>query len=120
MRQLICLAWKPLARPDEVTMFEIDARDGFEKPARITNTTVKRGIEGLKQQFQFSALTPAQLLTAFRQNAIGDTWQSIEAVDWRYDQKSQAIILSVTGTGIVDWNDDGDGMRSLALPWGWI
>lgn len=120
MRQLICLAWKPSARPDEVTMFEIDARDGFEKPARITNTTVKRGIEGLKQQFQFSALTPAQLLTAFRQNAIGDTWQSIEAVDWRYDQKSKAIILAVTGTGIVDWSDDGDGMRSLALPWGWI
>lgn len=112
------LPWKPQARPDEVTLFEIDARDGFDKPARITNTTIKRGIEGLKQQVQFSALTPAQLLTAFQQNAIGDTWQSIEKVDWRYDEKTQASVLSVAGSGTVDWSEDDDGMRSLALPGG--
>ncbi|WP_404482682.1 hypothetical protein [Novosphingobium sp. BL-52-GroH] len=68
------LAWKPATRPDEITLFEIDARAGFVAPARITNTTIKRGIEGLQQEVQLSAPTPAQLLAAFRQNAIGDTW----------------------------------------------
>jgi transglutaminase-like putative cysteine protease len=112
------LAWKPAARPDEITMFEIDARAGFDKPARITNTTIKRGIEGLQQEAQFSAATPAQLLGAFRQNAIGSTWQTIEDVKWRYDQKAQASILTVVGTGAVSWDDQGGGSKGLALPGG--
>lgn len=112
------LAWKPAERPDEVTLFEIDARAGFDKPARITNTTIKRGIEGLKQEVQFSAATPAQLLGAFRQNAIGDTWQTIEDVKWRYDHKAQASVLTIVGTGTVDWEDEGSGSKGLALPGG--
>lgn len=112
------LSWAPASRPNEITLFEVDARAGFEKPARITNTTIKRGIEGLQQEVQFAAATPAQLLSAFRQNAIGNTWQTIEDVQWRYDVKAQASILTIIGTGAVDWDDDGDGMRSLALPGG--
>lgn len=112
------LDWKPAERPDQLTLFEIDARAGFDQPARITNTTIKRGIEGLQQEVQLSALTPAQLLSGFRQHAIGDTWQTIEDVKWRYDQKAQASVLTISGTGMVDWDDDGDGVKSLALPGG--
>ncbi|MGE4305712.1 MAG: DUF3857 domain-containing protein [Novosphingobium sp.] len=112
------LDWAPASRPDDITLFEIDARAGFDKPARISNTTIKRGIEGLKQEVQFSAVTPAQLLSAFKQNAIGNTWQTIEDVQWRYDVDAQASILTVIGTGAVDWDNDGDGVRSLALPGG--
>jgi transglutaminase-like putative cysteine protease len=112
------LGWAPAPRPNEITLFEVDARAGFDKPARITNTTIKRGIEGLQQEVQFAAATPAQLLSAFRQNAIGNTWQTIEDVQWRYDVKAQASILTVVGTGAVDWDDDGNGIKSLALPGG--
>ncbi|WP_235037671.1 MULTISPECIES: DUF3857 domain-containing protein [unclassified Novosphingobium] len=112
------LAWKPAQRPDEVTLFEIDARAGFDQPARITNTTIKRGIEGLQQEVQFSALTPAQILNAFRQNAIGDTWQTIDEVKWRYDQKAQASVLTIVGTGTLDWDDQGGGSKGMALPGG--
>ena len=111
-------AWKPAARPDEINLFEIDARAGFDKPARITSTTIRRGIEGVQQEVQFSALTPAQLLGGFRQQAIGDTWQTIEDVQWRYDRKAQASVLTIIGTGTVDWDDGGDGVKSLALPGG--
>jgi hypothetical protein len=112
------LPWKPAERPDEVTLFEIDAREGFDKPARITNTTIKRGIEGLQQAIQFSAATPGQLLSAFRQNAIGETWQTIDDVKWRYDQKTQASVLTIVGTGTVDWDDQRSGSKGLALPGG--
>lgn len=111
------LPWRPAERPDQVTMFEIDARAGFDKPARIVSTTIKRGLAGLQEEIQLSALTPDQLLGAFRQNAIGETWQSIEQVQWRYDQKAQASVLMINGTGTVDWDDDG-GVKSLALPGG--
>jgi len=112
------LEWKPAERPDQINLHEIDARAGFDQPARITSTTIARGIDGLQQEAQFSALTPAQLLGAFRQRAVGDTWQSIDDVKWHYDQKARASVLTISGTGMVDWNDDGDGGKSLALPGG--
>lgn len=112
------LGWQPAARPDQVNLFEIDARDGFDQPARITSTAIHRGIDGVAQEVQFSALTPAQLLGVFRQQAIGNVWQTIDNVEWRYDQKAQAGVLIISGTGMVDWDDDGDGRKSLALPGG--
>ena len=59
--------WTPAARPNLVSLYEIDARTGFDKPARITSTTITRGVAGLEQEMQLSAVTPVQLLSAFRQ-----------------------------------------------------
>ena len=112
------LEWRPPSVPDEVTLFEIDARAGFDQPARISKTTIVRGIDGLRQQVQFSSVTPAELLSGMRQQAIGDTWQTIEEAKWKYDQKAQASVLTISGTGKVDWDDDGEGARSIALPGG--
>lgn len=112
------LEWRAPSVPDEITLFEIDATAGFTEPSRITRTTIARGIEGLKQQVQFSAVTPAELFTGIRQGATGDTWQSIDDVKWRYDQKARASVLTISGTGAIDWEDDGGGSKSLAMPGG--
>ena len=112
------LPWQPAAAPDEIHLFEIDARGGFATPARIVSTEITRGVKGLQQQMQFSSITPAQMLDAFRQHAIGETWQAIDDVQWHYDQKAQASILTISGTGTVNWDDDGGGAKSLALPGG--
>lgn len=112
------LAWQPAMTPDEINLYDADARAGFDKPAHIVTTTVLRGIEGLKQDVQFSAVTSAQLLASFRQHAIGDTFQAIDDVQWHYDEKAGASILKISGTGTIDWQDDGDGAKSLALPGG--
>lgn len=112
------MEWRPATTPDEISLMEIDARAGFDKPARKVSTSIVRGVKGLQQQMQFSALTPGQLQEAFRQRAIGDVWQTIETVQWRYDQKASASILTISGTGTVDWDDDGNGAKSLALPGG--
>ncbi|WP_231621740.1 DUF3857 domain-containing protein [Sphingomonas sp. 37zxx] len=112
------LAWQPAAAPDEINLFEIDARAGFDKPARIVSTEIVRGVKGLQKQLAFASFGAAQLLEAFRQNAIGEVWQAIDDVQWRYDQKAGASILTISGTGTVNWDDDGDGAKSLALPGG--
>lgn len=112
------LAWRPAALPDEISMVEIDARAGFDAPAKVTSTSIVRGIKGLQQQVQLSGQAPNQLLAAFRQEMVGSTWQTIEDVRWRYDQKAQASVLTIVGTWTVDWDEDGDGARSLALPGG--
>ncbi|RYE98171.1 MAG: transglutaminase, partial [Oxalobacteraceae bacterium] len=67
---------------------------------------------------QFAPVTAAQLLDVFRQKAIGDTFQTIDDVKWRYDQAAGASILTISGTGTFDWSDDGTGGKSLALPGG--
>lgn len=110
--------WRPAATPDEINLMEIDARAGFDQPARKVSTSIVRGVKGLQQQAQFSALTPGQLQEAFRQRAIGDVWQTIDDVQWRYDQKAGASILTISGTGTADWDDDGGGARSMSLPGG--
>lgn len=112
------LPWHMAGTPDEITLYDIDARAGFDKPAALTSTTIVRGVAGLQQQMQFSAVTPAQMLEAFRQNLTGDFWQTIDSVTWRYDQKAQASVLTIKGTGTVDWEKGDAGARSLALPGG--
>lgn len=112
------MEWQPPTTPDEISLFEIDARAGFDKPARIVSTNIVRGVKGLQQQIQFSTVSAGQLQDVFRQRAIGDTWQAIDDVQWRYDQKSGASILTISGTGKVNWDDDGAGAKSLALPGG--
>jgi hypothetical protein len=112
------LEWRPTTSPDELNLFEIDARSGFTQPARITNTIISRGIKALEQQVQLSGLAPGELLNGMRQQMIGDTWQTIDDVKWRFDQKAQASVLTVSGTGTIDWDNDGDGAKSFALPGG--
>jgi hypothetical protein len=112
------LEWRPPATPEQISLFEIDARAGFDKPARIVSTEIVRGVAGLQEQLQFSSVTSSQLLAVFRQRAIGDVWQAIDDVQWRYDPKAGASILTVTGTGTVKWQDDGNGKKSLSLPGG--
>jgi hypothetical protein len=117
-KELEARKWKPSARPSELTLYTIDAREGFSEAAPTTSTTITRGITGLQQYFSFSGLTQEQLLNAFRQNAIGDTWQTIDDANWRYDAKAQASILTIKGQGIVGWEDEGNGTKSLVLPGG--
>ena len=112
------LAWRPPVAPDEVHLFEIDARAGFDTPARITSTAVVRGIKGLQAEAQFSSLTSAQILAGFRQQAVGDIWQNIDDVKWHYDAKAGASILTIVGTGSVSWEKDDGGGKSLALSGG--
>ena len=54
-------------------MYELDARAGFDAPARIVSTMVYRGIPALESHAQLSALTRPQLLNGMRQSLIGNS-----------------------------------------------
>lgn len=112
------IAWRPATTPDEINLYEIDARAGFDEPARVISTEIVRGVEGLQKQVQFSAVSAGQLLDVFRQRAIGDFWQTIDDVQWRYDQDAGASILTIKGTRMIDWDEGGRGAKSLTLPGG--
>lgn len=77
-----------------------------------------RGIKGLQQQVELSGLTSTQLLSGLRKELIGDFWQTVEDVQWRYDEKARASVMSISGTGVMDWDDENGGGKSLTLPGG--
>lgn len=113
------LPWSPAEQPNDLNLYEIDARAGFDKPARIVTTSIQRGLVGLGQHIQFSALSHDQLLQALRNElAASPSWDTIEDVSYRYDVANRAALLTITGTGPIDWQDYGSGAKSLTLPGG--
>lgn len=111
------IRWSAPTLPDSIQLYEIDARSGFDKPAKIIMTNIVRGLKGLEQQVQLSAASQAELLGAFQQN-LGEPWASVDDVKWHFDIKSQASILTISGTGTIDWDDEDDGGKGLSLPGG--
>lgn len=112
------LPWRPASRPDEITLYEIDARDGFDVPARVTQTTIIRGVEALVAQVQLSAMTQGQLERSYQQLANGNPWLTIDDVEWRFDIEAQASVMTLVGTQYIDWDTYNSRGRRLSLPGG--
>ncbi|MFL0357141.1 DUF3857 domain-containing transglutaminase family protein [Erythrobacter sp. GH1-10] len=113
------LPQKPFEFPQDMGLYEVDARAGFEAPARQVYTTIKRGPAGLEEYFAFSAVAPNQLETAFRNQLAGSQgWDTVEDVTYRYDRETQASILTIEGTGPVEWEENGIDGRYFFLPGG--
>jgi hypothetical protein len=113
------LAEKPFALPQVMELYDIDARAGFDTPARWTRTTVLRGAAGLQQHVQLSSVSAGQLEQAFKAQLAGSAaWDTVERVAYRFDRATQAAILTITGTGPVDWEEEGEQGRYLRLPGG--
>ena len=105
--------------PDEMGIYEIDARAGFEMPAARKVSFIKRGIAGVREYIQLSPLAPNQLEQTIRDAWRRDpSWATIEKAEYRYDTVTKASILTVSGTGKVDWEKETDGGYSLFLPGG--
>lgn len=113
------LAWKPLERPEALMLFEIDARAGFDQPAKIRSTSITRGISAIGAYNQISSLTDEDLLREFKKEMEGgDIWTTVDQVTWHFDTKSQASILEIVGTGPLEWEKDRKSSRQLVLPGG--
>lgn len=115
---IVPIPWTPETKPNLLSLFEVDARAGFDQPARIVRRTITRGLAGLVEYYQFIAVSDDQLQNAFKQNLEGtSSWNKVDKVTWRFDPKEHASVLEITGSGSVDWDTDG-ASRSLALPGG--
>ncbi|MEM1195628.1 MAG: DUF3857 domain-containing transglutaminase family protein [Pseudomonadota bacterium] len=110
---------EPLDLPQIMTVFDIDASEGFDAPGRLTQVSISRGQAALEQYYSFSSVTAGQLEAALRNQLVGSPgWDSVETVAFRFDRETQASVLTISGTGPVDWEDEGDGAYDLALPGG--
>lgn len=107
---------RPLNRPQEMALYEIDASQGFTQPAHIKQTFILRGYKAIDAYQTFSQVTAAQLSEAIKKKLEGDsTWNNVESVTWRYDPQTLASIFEIAGTGPLRWESEG-GVRSMSLP----
>lgn len=53
------IGWQPTGVPDELNLFEIDARQGFDQPARVVTTSILRGVRGCSSRCSFRRYRPA-------------------------------------------------------------
>lgn len=111
--------FSPFALPQEMQVLEIDARAGFDAPARKVLTTIARGLPALQQHVTFSSATADQLETGIRSKLAGsEKWDSVGEIDYRFDRDTGASVLTISGTGPVEWDDEGGGAYDLVLPGG--
>lgn len=110
---------RPPALPQVMELYEIDATAGFDTPARWARTTVLRGAVGMQMHLQFSSVSAAQLESTLQTQLAGSaSWDHVDKVTYRFDRATQAAILTIIGTGPVDWEKEDDGGRYLRLPGG--
>ena len=113
------IQWQPRNAPVTTSLFEFDARQGFDEPGPVRQMIITRGIDALGEYAQYSALTESQLENAFRNELAGsDTWDTVDDVVWRFDRDQQASVLEIVGTGSPDWEERGRSGKRLTLPGG--
>ncbi|MCK0128875.1 DUF3857 domain-containing transglutaminase family protein [Erythrobacter sp. F6033] len=113
------LAFEPFDIPQEMGIEEIDATAGFDVPSKKILKSVIRGSAGLQEYYTFSSVSPNQLESALRNQLEGtQMWNSVDSVEWRFDKATQASILTITGTGPVEWESDSLDGRYMFLPRG--
>ena len=105
--------------PQTMSVIDIDASAGFEAPATLKQVNVSRGPAALEQYYAFSAVTSNQLEASLRNQLVGSpVWDTVESVTYEFDADTQASVLTITGTGPVEWEDAGNGAYDLYLPAG--
>lgn len=100
--------------PQLIGFEEVDMREGIGKPAKITLRNILRGDEIYGMRTMLAGLSAEeadrQLQSYWRQQA---DWVDPDKVEWRYAEDEAVLILTLTGTGKLDWKgSDEDGWYS--------
>jgi hypothetical protein len=105
-------------RPQSIGVMDLDASGGFDRPARVSMRYVLRGDEAFSLRTNLAALSGEDAQRALRSYwRQQENWVEPDSVDWRYDERSKTIRLSVAGTGRPDWSGNDKNGHSLTI-WG--
>jgi hypothetical protein len=101
-------------QPQLIGLEDVDMRAGIDKPAKVTLRQILRGDEVYAMRTSLASLSKddatRQLQSYWRQQA---DWVDPDTVEWTYDMDKAALILTLTGTGRLEWKgSDEDGWYS--------
>lgn len=98
-------------------LLEIDARKGFDTPAKVSAEQIYRGDTALLYKTQLAQMSKEDAERALRAYwTEAYDWIEADTVAWRYDEAQNLTVLTVTGEGKPDWEGDDKEGRSLNVP----
>lgn len=114
--QIEALVPQALKVPQSIEQIDIDARAGFDVPAKVTKRVYLHGDAAKMMKFQSEAMSHEDALQAFKSAAVGGVWDELDAIDWEYDEAENVFIFTMKGTWSLDWSGDQESGRSYSLP----
>jgi hypothetical protein len=88
----------PLVRPAAIAVIDIDARAGFDKPAKVTAEHVLRHDEAYAVQARLVAMAAEDANRALRGYWGKEmAWVDADKVAWRYDERHATLLLPMAG-----------------------
>lgn len=108
---------KAFDTPRYLEVVDIDARAGFDVPAKLKMQLILRGDAAFGMRTRLVALSPEDAEREQKSYWRGQmTALEPRTVAWRYDERQMMIVLTMEGEGEPDWDGDGSEGRSLNLP----
>ena len=103
--------------PRYVDVTEIDARAGFDVPAKLKMQLILRGDAAFAMRTRLAAQSVEDAerdqKSYWRQQM---TALEPQTVSWRYDETQMMIVLTMEGEGKPDWDGDDKDGQSLNIP----
>lgn len=109
----------PPRLPNRIEAIDIDASAGFDQPGTYRAQHTLRGEEIFTIRAQLAGVAEAdanRLLAAYWRQQLSNVEPS--ATTWRFDDEHRLLVLSMTGTGKVEWDGDAKDGHTHYLYYG--
>lgn len=100
----------PLNAPESLDVMDVDARGGYDKPARLTLVKILRGDQALASRTALASLSAAQAETQLKQ-MLDSSFTDVESVGWRFDPDTAALVITIVSQHRIDWESVSGGTR---------
>ena len=108
-----------LTQPEHIQLVDIDARAGFDAPAKVRTADLYHGDAARILKMQLEAAPAADVEQGLKSMANkSGTWSQVDTATWAYDDAINVLTLTVTGTWQLDWQGKAKDGRSYNTPGG--
>lgn len=107
---------QPASRPYSEVVTVVDASAGLEAPAQVTVETVFRGDAAIETNRKIAGMPRDEVRRGTKRTWESEmSWVDFSDIDWTYDAAGALFILTLRGSGKIDWWDASGGVRQWDL-----
>ena len=113
---LVRMERQPASRPYTEFVTVVDASAGIDAPAQVTVEAVFRGDTAIETNRRIAGTPRDEVRRNTKRTWEGEmSWVDFSDVDWTYDAAGALFILTLRGSGKIDWWDANGGARQWDL-----
>ena len=113
---LVRMERQPASRPYTEFVTVVDASAGIDAPAQVTVEAVFRGDVAIETNRAIAGTPRDEVRRNTKRTWEGEmSWVDFSDIDWTYDAAGALFILTLRGSGKIDWWDANGGARQWDL-----